>query len=96
VIPNRIEGVAMPYYWEEAKAKRETPGYYYLAKRDLERGGETLMIICDLPVLYAEIEKLAYEYDKAELESDPRSDYRYFVEPMSEEEIAEYKAAKAK
>jgi hypothetical protein len=87
----------MPYYWEEAKTRRETPGYYCLAKRDLERGGsETLMIVTELPVLYAVVEKLAYEHDKAELESDPRSDYRYFVVAMSEEEIAEYKAARAK
>lgn len=83
----------MPYYWEEARAKRETPGYYCLAKRDLERGGETLMIVTKLPVSYAEIEKLAYEYDKAELERDPNSDYRYFVVPFSDEEIAEYKAS---
>lgn len=76
--------------------KRDTPGYYCLAKRDLERGGETVLIVTPLPVLYAEIEKLAYDYDKSELTHNPGSDYRYFVTELDADEIAEYEAGKAK
>ncbi len=67
-------------------------GYFVLAKRDLERGGESLYITCKLPVRRSIISAQAYARDKQEIEANPNSDNRFFVDELSPQEIADYQA----
>jgi hypothetical protein len=94
---NRIKArgrLAMVNFWD--KNPRDTePGYYGLAKRNVETGGETLLIVTTLPVMYATVAQLAIEHDQAELRLDPNSDYRYFVVELTEQEIAAHIARHA-
>lgn len=64
-------------------------GYYALARRDLERGGESVAIVTDLPVTLSEITRIAEERDRLELAGNPHSDIRFFPVPLSPEDLAE-------
>lgn len=70
-------------------------GYYGLAKRDLDRGGESVTIVSDLPVAWEEINRIAVERDRLELASDPNSPYRYFPTELSDRELADLGIARA-
>lgn len=54
-------------------------GYFGLAKRDLDRGGESVFVVTEQPVSRARIAELALRYDENELRNDPESPYRWFV-----------------
>lgn len=64
-------------------------GYYGLAKRDLDRGGEGVTIVSELPVDWEEINAIAVERDKLELAGNPNSPYRYFPTELTDEELAD-------
>jgi len=63
-------------------------GYFALARRDLERGGEQVYVVTGQPVVRSKVSELAYSRDRAELENDPESPYRWFVVRLSDDAIA--------
>lgn len=63
-------------------------GYFGLAKRDLERGGEQVFIVTEQPVARSKLTELACRYDITEREADADSPYRWFVVALSEDEVA--------
>lgn len=63
-------------------------GYFALARRDLERGGEQVYIVTALPVARSVLSALSYERDRSELEADRDSPYRWFVVRLDPEQIA--------
>lgn len=54
-------------------------GFFGLAKRDLDEGGETIFVVTAQPVSRARMNALALRYDEVELTNDPESPYRWFV-----------------
>ena len=64
-------------------------GYYALAKRDLDRGGESVMVVSELPVEWEVINRIAVERDRLELADWPSSPIRYFPVELTSEEVAE-------
>ncbi len=62
-------------------------GRYGLARRDLDRGGdEKIYIVSSLPVSRSELDRLAIDYDREELQNDPGSPYRWFVVRLSDDD----------
>lgn len=79
---------------------RENPldevGYFALARRDLERGGEQVYIVTPQPVARSVLTALSYERDRTELEGDRDSPYRWFVVRLDPEQIARLPPASMK
>ncbi|HVZ00920.1 MAG TPA: hypothetical protein VHA35_15540 [Dongiaceae bacterium] len=57
---------------------------YAIARRDLVRGGETLLLLPPEPITKEEADRIADEYDALERLTDPASDIRHF--PVEYEE----------
>lgn len=64
-------------------------GYYALARRDLDHGGESVEVVTELPVEWKEINSIAVERDRLELVGNPSSPIRYFPVELTGAEIAQ-------
>ena len=67
----------------------DEPSWYALARRDLERGGETLYLLSDKRISAAAAQALAVEHDELERAGD--SDVRWFPVRLGDDEFESLK-----
>jgi hypothetical protein len=73
-------------------ASSDNLGWWAVAKRDLDYGGESLSIPFKLPCSRDEVTEYCERMDKLELLGNPNSGVRYFPTTLTDDEIKAYKA----
>lgn len=76
----------------EQSSQSSDLGWWAVAKRDLDYGGESLSIPFKLPCSRDEVTEYCERMDKLELLGNPNSGVRYFPTTLTDDEIKAYKA----